>query len=83
MAVIVALLRGVNIGGRHKVGTVELGALWQSFGLGRARTHLQSRDPSRKGGTRPECGTVADGGGVAGFSSADDLEARQGAARQI
>jgi uncharacterized protein (DUF1697 family) len=42
MAVIVALLRGVNIGGHHKVRMTELRALCESLGLRGTRTHLQS-----------------------------------------
>lgn len=42
MAVVVALLRGVNIGGHHKVRMTELRALCESLGLRGTRTHLQS-----------------------------------------
>jgi len=42
MAVVVALLRGVNVGGHHTVGMKELRALCESLGLGDARTLLQS-----------------------------------------
>jgi uncharacterized protein (DUF1697 family) len=42
MAVVVALLRGVNVGGHHKIGMAELRALCESLGLPGARTHLQS-----------------------------------------
>jgi uncharacterized protein (DUF1697 family) len=42
MAIGVALLRGVNIGGHHKIGMTELRALCESLGLRGARTHLQS-----------------------------------------
>ena len=41
-AVVVGLLRGVNVGGHHKIGMVELRALCESLGLRGARTHLQS-----------------------------------------
>jgi uncharacterized protein (DUF1697 family) len=40
--VVVALLRGVNVGGHHKIGMAELRALCASLGLEGARTHLQS-----------------------------------------
>jgi len=42
MPVVVCLLRGVNIGGHHKIGMEELRALCERLGLGGARTCLQS-----------------------------------------
>ena len=42
MAVIVSLLRGVNIGGHHKMGMGALRALYESLGLRDVQTCLQS-----------------------------------------
>lgn len=42
MAVVVGLLRGVNVGGHHKIGMAEVRALCESLGLRGARTLLQS-----------------------------------------
>lgn len=39
---VIGLLRGVNIGGHHKVGMAELRSLCESLGLAGARTFLQS-----------------------------------------
>jgi uncharacterized protein (DUF1697 family) len=42
MAVIVSLLRGVNIGGHHKIKMDALRALYQSLGLRDPQTYVQS-----------------------------------------
>jgi uncharacterized protein (DUF1697 family) len=42
MAVIISLLRGVNIGGHHKMKMAELRSLYESLGLRGAQTYLQS-----------------------------------------
>jgi len=42
MAVIISLLRGVNIGGHHKVKMDALRKLYESLGFQGAQTHLQS-----------------------------------------
>ena len=38
----VALLRGINVGGRNKVGMAPLRELLEGFGYDEVRTHLQS-----------------------------------------
>jgi uncharacterized protein (DUF1697 family) len=42
MAAAVSLLRGVNVVGRHKIKMEELRELYESLGLRRAQTHIQS-----------------------------------------
>jgi uncharacterized protein (DUF1697 family) len=42
MAVIVSLLRGVNVGGHHKIGMDGLRSLYESLGLRDVQTCLQS-----------------------------------------
>ena len=42
MAVIISLLRGVNIGGHHKMKMDALRSLYESLGLPDAQTYLQS-----------------------------------------
>lgn len=42
MEVIISMLRGVNVGGNHKIAMNELRALYESLGLETPRTHIQS-----------------------------------------
>ena len=42
MTVIVSLLRGVNVGGHHKIGMEALRALYESLELRNPRTYIQS-----------------------------------------
>ena len=42
MAVVISLLRGVNVGGHHKIKMDALRALYQSLGLRDAQTYVQS-----------------------------------------
>jgi uncharacterized protein (DUF1697 family) len=42
MAVMISMLRGVNIGGHHKIKMEELKALYQSLKLRDVETHIQS-----------------------------------------
>jgi uncharacterized protein (DUF1697 family) len=42
MAAAISLLRGVNVGGHHKIGMEELRALYESLGLRCAQTYVQS-----------------------------------------
>jgi len=42
MALVVALLRGVNVGGNRKLSMAELRATLATAGYGEVRTHLQS-----------------------------------------
>ena len=42
MSATVALLRGVNVGGKHKLPMAELVALLQGLGCGDVRTYIQS-----------------------------------------
>jgi len=58
MAVVISLLRGVNVGGHHKIKMDALRALYDSLGLVDAQTYVQSgnvifktqeRDPARLG----------------------------------
>jgi len=42
MAVVISLLRGVNVGGHNQVKMEALRALYQSLDLGNATTHIQS-----------------------------------------
>lgn len=42
MAIVISLLRGINIGGHHKIKMDALRALYGSLGLRDAKTHLQS-----------------------------------------
>jgi uncharacterized protein (DUF1697 family) len=42
MAVIISLLRGVNVGGRHKIKMDALRALYVSLGLRDPQTYIQS-----------------------------------------
>jgi uncharacterized protein (DUF1697 family) len=52
MAVIVSLLRGVNIGGHHKMGMDRLRALYESLGLRDVQTCLQSGNVLFRTGAR-------------------------------
>jgi uncharacterized protein (DUF1697 family) len=52
----VALLRGINLGARHRVAMADLRGLLDGLGYGDVRTHLQSGNavftaPTRSGGT--------------------------------
>jgi uncharacterized protein (DUF1697 family) len=42
MAVVISMLRGVNIGGHHKIRMEELRAIYESLKLRDAETHMQS-----------------------------------------
>lgn len=42
MAIVVCLLRGVNVGGRHKIRMEEWRGMLEELGASRVRTHLQS-----------------------------------------
>jgi len=42
MAVLVSMLRGVNVGGHNKVGMSELRVLYESLGLQEPQTYVQS-----------------------------------------
>jgi uncharacterized protein (DUF1697 family) len=42
MAVIVSLLRGINVGGHHKIKMEDLRALYESLGLRNPKTYIQS-----------------------------------------
>ena len=42
MAVVISLLRGVNVGGSHKIKMDALRALYESLGLRGAQTYIQS-----------------------------------------
>jgi len=42
MAVVICLLRGINIGGHHKIGMAALRSLCESLGWRDVQTHLQS-----------------------------------------
>ena len=42
MSVVVAILRGINVGGHRKIRMAELTALWRDTGYPDARTYLQS-----------------------------------------
>ncbi len=42
MAVVISMLRGVNVGGRHKIKMEELRALYESLGLRGAQTFINS-----------------------------------------
>jgi uncharacterized protein (DUF1697 family) len=42
MAVVISLLRGVNVGGHHKIKMDALRALYESLGLRGAQTYVQS-----------------------------------------
>jgi uncharacterized protein (DUF1697 family) len=42
MTVVIALLRGINVGGHHKIKMEALRTLFQSLGLRDIQTHLQS-----------------------------------------
>jgi len=42
MRVLISLLRGVNVGGHHKVKMEELRALYESLGFEDVRTHINS-----------------------------------------
>jgi uncharacterized protein (DUF1697 family) len=42
MAVIVSLLRGINVGGAHKVKMDDLRALYESLGMRNAQSYIQS-----------------------------------------
>ena len=42
MAVIVSLLRGINVGGNHKIKMDDLRALYESLGLRNPKTYIQS-----------------------------------------
>lgn len=42
MPVLISLLRGVNVGGHHKIKMDALRALYESLGLREARTYVQS-----------------------------------------
>ncbi len=49
----VALLRGVNVGGRNKVPMADLRALFESLGLSGATTYVQSGNVVFDAGRRP------------------------------
>lgn len=42
MTIYVALLRGINVGGHHKVKMAELRSMFESIGLSRVQTYIQS-----------------------------------------
>jgi uncharacterized protein (DUF1697 family) len=42
MAIIVSLLRGINVGGAHKVKMDDLRALYESLGMRNAQSYIQS-----------------------------------------
>jgi len=42
MKVVISLLRGINLGGHHKIAMSELCALYGSLGHGNARSHINS-----------------------------------------
>jgi uncharacterized protein (DUF1697 family) len=42
MPAVISLLRGVNVGGHHKIKMEELRELYESLGLRRAQTYVQS-----------------------------------------
>ena len=56
MTVIVALLRGVNVGGKGKLAMADLRAVAEACGIGEARTYIQSGNlvgVTRARGTEP------------------------------
>lgn len=42
MTIHIALLRGINVGGHHKIKMAELKNMFQSMGLNRVQTYIQS-----------------------------------------
>jgi uncharacterized protein (DUF1697 family) len=42
MSVVISLLRGINVGGHHKIKMDALRTLYESLGLQQVQTHLQS-----------------------------------------
>ncbi|AWS42979.1 DUF1697 domain-containing protein [Streptosporangium sp. 'caverna'] len=50
----VALLRGINVGGRNKVGMAPLRELLEGFGYDEVRTHLQSGNVVFSTAEKPE-----------------------------
>lgn len=42
MAIYIALLRGINVGGHHKIKMAELKSMFQSMGFERVQTYIQS-----------------------------------------
>lgn len=42
MTIYIALLRGINVGGHHKVKMAELRQMFESMGLGQVKTYIQS-----------------------------------------
>lgn len=42
MTIYIALLRGINVGGNHKIGMADLRRLFESIGLSRVETYIQS-----------------------------------------
>jgi uncharacterized protein (DUF1697 family) len=52
MAVAISLLRGVNVGGHHKIGMGELRELYEALGLRHAQTYVQSGNVVFRTGAR-------------------------------
>jgi uncharacterized protein (DUF1697 family) len=42
MAIYIALLRGINVGGNHKIKMIELKCMLEKMGLSRVQTYIQS-----------------------------------------
>ena len=42
MSALIAMLRGVNVGGHHKIKMTELKTLCESLGFARVQTYIQS-----------------------------------------
>jgi uncharacterized protein (DUF1697 family) len=52
MAAAISLLRGVNVGGHHKIGMGELRELYEALGLRHAQTYVQSGNVVFRTGAR-------------------------------
>ena len=42
MTIYIALLRGINVGGKNKIKMADLKSMFESIGLNRVETYIQS-----------------------------------------